>query len=62
MLGPPSRLVRVPPEHKRVTEGWIPGTAGYADSGAVHVVSGAALDELNRHLGSSRVPMSRDSA
>jgi uncharacterized protein YcbX len=59
VLGVPSRLVRVPPEHRRVTEGWIPGSAGYADSGAVHVISGATLDELNRRLGASRVPMSR---
>lgn len=59
VLGVPCRLVRVPPEHDRVTAGWIPGTAGYADSGAVLAISGATLDELNRRLGGSRVPMSR---
>lgn len=53
------RLVRVPPEQDRVTAGWIPGTAGYADSGAVHAISGATLDELNRRLGAARVPVSR---
>ena len=32
VLGAPSRLVRVPPEHDRVTDGETPGTSGYADS------------------------------
>ncbi|WNE94485.1 MOSC N-terminal beta barrel domain-containing protein [Streptomyces luomodiensis] len=62
VLGAPSRLVRVPPEHDRVTEGWIPGTCGYADSGAVHLVSRASLDGLNRRItgaGGAAVPMSR---
>ncbi|MDP9615511.1 MOSC domain-containing protein [Streptomyces demainii] len=61
-LGAPSRLVRVPPEHDRVTEGWIPGTCGYADSGAVHLLSRASLDGLNRRIagaGGQAVPMSR---
>ncbi|AQA15748.1 MOSC domain-containing protein [Streptomyces malaysiensis] len=61
-LGAPSRLVRVPPEHHRVTEGWIPGTCGYADSGAVHLVSRASLDGLNQRIaeaGGVALPMSR---
>ncbi|MFC5746165.1 MOSC domain-containing protein [Actinomadura rugatobispora] len=61
-LGAPSRLVRVPPEHDRVTGGLTPGRAGYADSGAVHLVSRASLDELNRRLadaGHPALPMSR---
>ncbi|BBJ38557.1 MOSC N-terminal beta barrel domain-containing protein [Streptomyces antimycoticus] len=61
-LGAPSRLVRVPPEHDRVTEGWIPGTCGYADSGAVHLVSRASLDGLNRRIaeaGGAALPMNR---
>ncbi|GLV77246.1 MOSC domain-containing protein [Streptomyces hygroscopicus] len=61
-LRAPSRLVRVPPEHDRVTEGWIPGTCGYADSGAVHLLSRASLDGLNRRIagaGGQAVPMSR---
>ncbi|WP_069860642.1 MOSC domain-containing protein [Streptomyces malaysiensis] len=61
-LGAPSRLVRVPPEHHRVTEGWIPGTCGYADSGAVHLVSRASLDGLNQRIaeaGGAALPMSR---
>ncbi|MBO3679269.1 MOSC domain-containing protein [Streptomyces sp. NEAU-YJ-81] len=61
-LGAPSRLVRVPPEHDRVTEGWIPGTCGYADSGAVHLVSRASLDGLNQRIaeaGGAALPMNR---
>jgi MOSC domain-containing protein len=59
VLGSPSRLVRVPPEHDRVTIGWINGTAGYADSGAVLVIAAASLRELNRRAGDAAVPMSR---
>ncbi|MGP3927082.1 MOSC domain-containing protein [Streptomyces sp. 8N616] len=50
VLGAPSRLVRVPPEHDRVTDGWTPGTSGYADSSPVHVISRATLDGLNQRL------------
>lgn len=59
VLGRPARLVRVPPEHQRVTDGWTPGTAAYADSGAVHAISRATLTELSRRLGEAAVPMSR---
>ncbi|RKN45708.1 MOSC domain-containing protein [Streptomyces hoynatensis] len=62
VLGAPSRLVRVPPEHDRVTDGRTPGTSGYADSSAVHVLSRATLDLLNRKLaerGARPLPMSR---
>jgi uncharacterized protein YcbX len=38
-LGTPSRLVRVPPEHDRIADGWTPGPSGYADSSAVHLLS-----------------------
>ncbi|WP_432251286.1 MOSC domain-containing protein [Streptomyces sp. HNM1019] len=61
-LGAPSRLVRVPPEHDRVTEGWIPGTCGYADSAAVHLLSRASLDGLNERIagaGGAPLPMNR---
>lgn len=57
-----SRLVRVPPEHDRVTDGLTPGTSGYADSSALHVVSRSTLDLLNRKLsgrGTSPLPMNR---
>jgi uncharacterized protein YcbX len=59
VLGAASRLVRVAPEHDRVTDGWIPGTAGFADSGAVHAISRASLAELNRRVSGPPVPMSR---
>lgn len=61
-LGVGSRLVRVPPEHDRKTDGHTPGTSAYADSCAVHLVSEASLAELNRRLtakGSGPVPMER---
>lgn len=45
-----SRLVRVPPDHDRVTGGMTPGTCGYADSSALHVISRSTLDLLNRKL------------
>jgi uncharacterized protein YcbX len=62
VLGVPSRLVRVPPEHDRVTGGETPGTAGYADSSAVLVTSLPSLDLLHARLveqGGEPVPMSR---
>ncbi|MFG2511104.1 MOSC domain-containing protein [Streptomyces sp. NPDC048584] len=62
VLRAPSRLVRVPPEHDRVTGGRTPGTSAYADSCALHVLSRASLDLLNRELagrGLSPLPMDR---
>ncbi|GAA2381850.1 MOSC N-terminal beta barrel domain-containing protein [Streptomyces coeruleofuscus] len=62
VLGARSRLVRVPPEHDRVTDGMTPGTSGYADSCALHVVSRSTLELLNRKLserGASPLPMNR---
>lgn len=50
VLGTSSRLVRVPPEHDRVTDGRTPGTAGWADSGALHVLSRSSLDLLNEKI------------
>ncbi|MFF8554472.1 MOSC domain-containing protein [Streptomyces sp. NPDC015501] len=61
-LGVPSRLVRVPPEHDRKTDGLIPGTSGYADSGAVHLLSRASLAHLRTRLaerGAAPVAMDR---
>ncbi|RII18656.1 hypothetical protein DSC45_08555 [Streptomyces sp. YIM 130001] len=57
-----SRLVRVPPEHDRQTDGLTPGTCGWADSGAVNLISRAALDALNTRIvrgGRTPLPMSR---
>ncbi|MGH3837890.1 MAG: MOSC domain-containing protein [Pseudonocardiaceae bacterium] len=62
MLGEPSRLVRVPPEHDRVTNGQTPGTAGYADSSPLLVTSLSSLDMLNERIaerGGEPVPMNR---
>jgi uncharacterized protein YcbX len=62
VLGAPSRLVCVPPEHQRVTDGRTPGTSSYADSCPVHVLSAAAVRELNDRIaarGGKPVPMSR---
>src|ERR1700678_3439557 len=59
VLGVPSRLVRVPPEHDRVTKGLNPGTAAYADGAAVLVLSVASLAELNRRIPGEGVPMLR---
>jgi uncharacterized protein YcbX len=59
VLGRTARLVRVPPEHQRVTDGWTRGTSAYADSSPIHAISRATLRELNRRLAGAAVPMSR---
>jgi uncharacterized protein YcbX len=62
VLGRPSRLVRVPPEHDRVTDGATPGRAGFADSGALLLVSQASWAELDRRIaerGTEGVPVDR---
>ncbi|MGH3859732.1 MOSC domain-containing protein [Actinokineospora sp.] len=62
VLGERVRLVRVPPEHDRVTDGQVPGTSGYADSSAVHLLSRSTLAELNARLiaaGAAPVPIDR---
>ncbi|GLW46758.1 molybdenum cofactor sulfurase [Streptomyces sp. NBRC 14336] len=62
VLGTPSRLVRVPPEHGRIADGWTPGPSGYADSSAVHLLSRASLALLDRRMaehGAPALPMSR---
>jgi uncharacterized protein len=62
VLGAPSRLVRVPPEHDRVTDGETPGRAGFADSGALLLTSRASWAELDRRIAerdSEGVPMDR---
>ncbi|RPK81891.1 MOSC N-terminal beta barrel domain-containing protein [Streptomyces sp. ADI98-10] len=61
-LGAPSRLVRVPPEHDRRTDGLTPGTSGYADSSAVHLLSRASLARLHTRMaerGAPPLPMDR---
>ncbi|MFJ9549191.1 MOSC domain-containing protein [Streptomyces erythrochromogenes] len=62
VLGTPSRLVRVPPEHDRIADGLTPGPSGYADSSAVHLLSRATLTLLNRRMaerGAPPLPMNR---
>ncbi len=62
VLGTPSRLVRVPPEHNRTAAGLTPGTSGYADSNAVLMISEDSLALLNATIaerGGNAVPMSR---
>lgn len=55
-LGAPSRLVRVPPERRRVADGWVPGPSHYADSSAVHLISQASFDDLNVRLAARGEP------
>ncbi|OQO94849.1 MOSC domain-containing protein [Saccharomonospora piscinae] len=62
LLGRACRLVRVPPEHDRVTDGETPGTSGYADSSAVLVVATGSVADLNARIadsGGDAVPMDR---
>ncbi|WP_324618090.1 MOSC domain-containing protein [Streptomyces sp. RTd22] len=62
VLGAPSRLVRVPADHDRVTDGRTPGTSGYADSCAIHVLSRSTVELLNERLderGAPPLPMDR---
>ncbi|MGW9246919.1 MOSC domain-containing protein [Streptomyces badius] len=55
-LGAPSRLVRVPPGHDRKTDGLTPGTSGYADSSALHLLSRASLALLHTRLAECGAP------
>ncbi len=62
LVGSPSRLVRVPPEHSRVSDGETPGTSAYADSCPILLTSQSSLDALNARIlerGAEPVPMNR---
>jgi uncharacterized protein YcbX len=62
VLGSPSRLARVPPEHVRETDGLTKGTAAFADGQAVTVITESSLDALNERIlehGGDPVPMDR---
>jgi uncharacterized protein len=62
VLGVPSRLVRVPPDHDRDGWGEHPGKVGFADAHAVTVISEASLAGLNERIaarGARPVPMNR---
>ncbi|AXB48956.1 MOSC domain-containing protein [Amycolatopsis albispora] len=62
VIGEPSVLLRVTPEHERLTSGVTAGTAAFADGHAVLVTSEASLDSLNERIasaGGEPVPMDR---
>ncbi|RZQ65468.1 MOSC domain-containing protein [Amycolatopsis suaedae] len=62
VLGEPSVLVGVAPDHERVTAGLTPGTAVFADAHALLVTSESSLDALNERIasaGGEPVPMAR---
>lgn len=62
VLGLPSVFVGLAPEHERVTNGEIPGTAAFADAHAVLLTSESSLDGLNERIasrGAEAVPMDR---
>ncbi|OZC56934.1 MOSC domain-containing protein [Rhodococcus sp. 06-418-5] len=50
VIGEPSRLVAAPRDLDRVTDGIRPGSAQFADSSAVHILSTATLAGLNSRL------------
>ncbi|WP_410627551.1 MOSC domain-containing protein [Amycolatopsis sp. cmx-8-4] len=62
VLGLPSVLVGVAPDHERVTSGEHPGTAAFADGHALLIASESSLDNLNERIvarGGEPVPMDR---
>jgi uncharacterized protein YcbX len=62
ILGQPSALVRVSPDHDRQGWGVHAGKAGFADAHALLITSLASLDELNARIlesGGEPVPMNR---
>lgn len=58
VIGEQSRLMALPRDSHRVTDGINPGTAAFADSSAVHILSEATLTALNARL-EVPVPMNR---
>lgn len=58
VLGAPSRLVRVPPDHGRVVAGATPGTSGWADSAALHLLTLSSLADLDARMPAA-LPVSR---
>lgn len=58
VIGDASRLVAFPPEADRVTDGIVPGTAAFADSSAVHILSDSSLAGLNSRM-PAPLPMNR---
>ncbi|OZE23283.1 MOSC domain-containing protein [Rhodococcus sp. 05-2254-6] len=58
VIGEPSRLVAAPRDLGRITDGISPGSAQFADSAAVHILSTATLAGLNSRLDAA-LPMNR---
>ena len=50
VLGSPSRLVGVTPEHHRPTDGLVEGRSHWADSGSVLLLARESVDELSDRL------------
>lgn len=59
-MGEPMRLVRVPPDHERRSNGLTQGYVGFADAHALLVTSESSLDNLNDRIGGEpTLPMNR---
>jgi uncharacterized protein YcbX len=61
-MGEPVRLVRVPPDLERRSNGLTEGYVGFADAHALHVTSLSSLDNLNALIlerGAEPLPMNR---
>ncbi|WP_433664084.1 MOSC domain-containing protein [Nocardia sp. CA-128927] len=62
VLQAPSGLMRVPPDHHRVTDGQTPGTSAYADSCPIHIISLSSVRDLNQRIaarGAHPLPVDR---
>nr|WP_042183697.1 MOSC N-terminal beta barrel domain-containing protein [Kibdelosporangium sp. MJ126-NF4]CEL15750.1 Flavodoxin reductases (ferredoxin-NADPH reductases) family 1 [Kibdelosporangium sp. MJ126-NF4]CTQ93676.1 Flavodoxin reductases (ferredoxin-NADPH reductases) family 1 [Kibdelosporangium sp. MJ126-NF4] len=61
-MGEPVRLVRVPPDLERHSNGVLGGLVGFADADALHVIGESSLVHLNSRIaenGGQALPMNR---
>ncbi|ALG14235.1 MOSC domain-containing protein [Kibdelosporangium phytohabitans] len=61
-MGEPVRLVRVPPDLERHSNGVLGGQVGFADADAMHVIGESSLADLNDRItgkGEPALPMNR---
>jgi uncharacterized protein YcbX len=61
LVGEPLRLVRVAPDHERMSDEWH-GTITFTDSTPLHLTGQSSLDDLNARIlekGAEPVPMAR---
>ncbi|ONI72975.1 hypothetical protein ALI144C_44230 [Actinosynnema sp. ALI-1.44] len=61
-MGEPVRLVRVPPDLERHSNGVVGGLVGFADADALHVIGESSLAHLNSRItgsGGQALPMNR---